>query len=381
MATLKAIHVHRDVVERSLLSAEGTTALIILKDGDGSALRRWDTATGKPAGPPLRPWWGDGLISLSAEFALTGNRANFQLVYENNVYKGLQQYNRVQLWDTATGRLIGKPLPDEHQLIALSDNGKIALTAGVNERMPRLWNTASANAIGPPALFKHSNRIVAVALSGDGKKAMTAETDTALVWDTSTGKPVGPALKMNGIEKVALSSDGMTAITANWDHVWIWKVPDGSLVSRMRHEFDANAMVRFCDFSLCRDGRTVLTVDGKGVGLWDINTGLAIWRQGDITRASMDASGKLALTETGDKSVRLLELPANKHVGRGWPVTAVAVSDNGKMALTGTPFNQSSIALRSVETQLGVDDFIDPSYLSSLSLALRSRETIIWSIS
>lgn len=64
--------------------------------------------------------------------------------------------------------------------MALNAGGKIALT-GSNDRTARLWETASGKPIGP--LLHHQDFVVSVALSADGKIALTGSLDkTARLW-------------------------------------------------------------------------------------------------------------------------------------------------------------------------------------------------------
>ena len=60
--------------------------------------------------------------------------------------------------------------------------------------------------------------VCAVALSADGKTALTGSYDkTARLWETATGKPIGPPLQhQDEVVAVALSADGKTALTGSW---------------------------------------------------------------------------------------------------------------------------------------------------------------------
>jgi eukaryotic-like serine/threonine-protein kinase len=76
--------------------------------------------------------------------------------------------------------------------VAVSADGKTALT-GSWDKTARLWETATGKPIGPP--LEHQGKVVAVALSTDGKTALTgSDDDTARLWETVSGKPIGPPL-------------------------------------------------------------------------------------------------------------------------------------------------------------------------------------------
>ena len=61
--------------------------------------------------------------------------------------------------------------------------------------------------------------VVCVALSRDGTIALTGSKDqTARLWDTASGKPIGPPLRHRGLViGVAFSADGKTALTGSMD--------------------------------------------------------------------------------------------------------------------------------------------------------------------
>jgi WD40 repeat protein len=86
------------------------------------------------------------------------------------------------LWETATGKPIGPPLQHEGWVdaAALSADGKTALT-GCRDKTARLWETTTGKPIGPP--LQHQDKVVAMALSADGKTALTGSADkTARLW-------------------------------------------------------------------------------------------------------------------------------------------------------------------------------------------------------
>ena len=72
------------------------------------------------------------------------------------------------------------------------------------------------------ATFRHGDSVTAVALSPDGTRALTGSWDnTARLWRTDTGAPVGAPLRHDDIvTAVAFSPDGTRALTATqwWAH-------------------------------------------------------------------------------------------------------------------------------------------------------------------
>jgi hypothetical protein len=80
---------------------------------------------------------------------------------------------------------------------------------------------------GPP--LTHHDRVRAVALSGDGRTALTGSSDrTARLWDVASGQAKGPPLTHDDrVRAVALSGDGRTALTGCEDKMArLWFLPE-----------------------------------------------------------------------------------------------------------------------------------------------------------
>ena len=118
-----------------------------------------------------------------------------------------------RLWDTASGKPIGKPLEHNDPITAAAfhpdgktvviGSGKTQYPSGKNEfRMEevirrgeaRVWNVVD----GTPSSFsmKHESEIQALTYSPDGRTILSGSNDvTARLWDAATGRPLSPPLK------------------------------------------------------------------------------------------------------------------------------------------------------------------------------------------
>jgi tetratricopeptide (TPR) repeat protein len=133
-----------------------------------------------------------------------------------------------RLCDAATGRLIGSPLThrDRVEGVAFSPDGKVALT-GSSDQTARLWNARTGEPIGPPLM--HQGGVWSVAFSPDGRWILTgAFGDASRLWDAATFQPIGPPLPDaagEGLPKVAFSRDGRFLLTADGRWMRRWDAP------------------------------------------------------------------------------------------------------------------------------------------------------------
>jgi hypothetical protein len=109
--------------------------------------------------------------------------------------------------------------------VAFRPDGKAILT-GSDDHTAQLWDAATGKRIGPP--LPHEGRVVAVAVRPDGQTILTGgDDDTARLWDAATGQPIGPPLRHQGwVRAVAVRPDGQAVLTGSFDNTArLWRVP------------------------------------------------------------------------------------------------------------------------------------------------------------
>lgn len=278
--------------------------------------RLWDTATGKPIGVPI-PYRQGRELALSPDGTMLAT--------------GWCEDRRIdaQLWDTATGKLIRSiPLPEGDWswgsgpcAVAISGDGKTLLTPN-----GQLVDVATGKDTGK----RVGGSIAAAAMSLDGKLVLIGDRHLkdgqwehmARVWEIATGRPVGPAVPWHGVaaysphgSAVAISPDGKTVATGGKDGIpRLWDVATGKPKGTpFAHGRDLRHYeINAMAFS--PDGKTLLTGHGTGY--------------------SLSNSARLWDTATG----ALIALP----LSHSQKVVAVAFSPDGQTLLTAGSWDKTA---------------------------------------
>jgi eukaryotic-like serine/threonine-protein kinase len=135
--------------------------------------------------------------------------------------------NGAQLYDTVTGKALGKPLRHLNRVVsvAFSPDGRFVATGSTDETA-QLWDPATGEPVGQP--LRHPEGVWAVAFSPNGETLVTGCHDgSARLWDTSTGMSVGPSWRHQKVVwAVACSPDGHTVATGSGDRTArLWQIP------------------------------------------------------------------------------------------------------------------------------------------------------------
>jgi WD40 repeat protein len=220
-------------------------------------------------------------------------------------------------------------------------------TASIVEGAPTPWLRSLQPALHPPgtALIRtlegHSAAVNCVALSPDGRRAVSASEDNTLkVWDLETGRELR-TLKghSDSVAGVAVSPNGQRAVSASWDYtVKLWDLETGRELHSESGHFDFVQSV-----VMSPDGRwTVSASRDKALYVWDLESGRILktleGHSKPINSVALSADGRWAVSASADTTLKIWDLETGCELrtlkGHSDSVNGVAISSDGRRAVS-----------------------------------------------
>jgi hypothetical protein len=142
--------------------------------------------------------------------------------------------------------------------VAITPDGKLAVSAS-DDRTLKVWDLKSGQEIR--TLQGHDDLVNAVAITPDGKLAVSASDDSMLkVWDLNSGREIRTLQGHDGsVNAVAITPDGRQAVSASDDNTLkVWDLKSGRIIAT----FTGDSTMLSCAVS--PDGRTIVTGEVSG---------------------------------------------------------------------------------------------------------------------
>lgn len=236
---------------------------------------------------------------------------------------------------------------------SMSGDGKVVVT--IHRTVAIQWDPRTGKKLR--TLKGHTDTILSMALSPDGKLLLTGSSDkAAILWDLTSGKrrqtfrdnlpaeaagAFGQQPREGSAYAVALSADGKRVVIGSWKTASVWDGTNGKKLHTLegfKHWVTGLA--------ISPDGKHVVSApEGGGLAiLWEAAGG-RILRTFDKVRPRMALSrdGKQVLMAGPEETVVLRETQTGKVVqtfkGHKLWVASVALSGDGKHVLTGSADN------------------------------------------
>jgi cytochrome c len=241
----------------------------------------------------------------------------------------------------AVAQTIAETTLDEHggpvNGVAISADGKQALTAGFDYSVI-LWDLQGEKSLAH--LYGHDAAVNDVAFL-PGERALSASDDgTLAIWDLEAEQRLAQLTGHAGkVAAIAVAPDGRLAASAGWDRtVRVWDLETGSQSLELQARDNVNA-VQFSP-----DGAKILAGNSDGsIQIWRAADGnqLAVLNGHDFGVTALDLSpdGRLAASGSVDETVQLWDLetgePTLTLFGHEGPVLSVALSQDRALVASG----------------------------------------------
>ncbi len=316
---------HTDNVETVAFSRDDRR---ILTGSPDKTVRLWDASTGLEL-QKLR------IAGHLATFSPDGRQivatGGFLMVGGNLVANEASKI--ATLWDTESGRelLQFKGHSEAILSVAFSSDGKRIVT-GSRDNTAKVWDTATGTNL--VTLRGHRLQIEPARFSNDGKRIVTASEDqTAKVWDAETGRELF-TLKGHsaGLISAVFSPDDRLIITGSYDKTL--KVWDPEAIREMITLDGQNP--KLCGLSFSPDGKRIVTGSYDGdAKVWDATTGRVLHRISG-TDVAFSPDGRQIVTAHG--WVKLWDAESGRELrefpGHRARIQGLAFSPDGQRIVT-----------------------------------------------
>lgn len=176
--------------------------------------------------------------------------------------------------DSATGKELWKRVTTNtfvDRFVFTADSKRLALIRHEHVTQVQLWDAATGELIG---IIEHpkNNGIAAIALSRDGQLLASATMDRLFVWDVATGKEKASLeAKMGWSVGLAFTPDGKTVISGSYDtRVHVWDIESKKLRCSLGRPLSSAG----ASLALSPDGKTAaLGTYYSQIHVWDVASG------------------------------------------------------------------------------------------------------------
>jgi WD40 repeat protein len=274
--------------------------------------------------------------------------------------------------------------------IAWSPDGKTIAT-GSDDKSVLIWDAEKGEV---KATLKGFIRGVnGLCWTPDGENLLAAGDKTIQVWDKDGRKLRNIGGSNTDVRSISFSGDGKTLSAGSYDRrILVWEFASGKILRTLEgHEKSVLAV------SVSPDGKLLASGSlDETVRLWDLSTGkcLKIWRGhgGNIFSVAFSPDNRYVLSASKDNSMRLWDVSIDQsvrsYIAHSLPVTTAKFSANGLWILSGSV--DKTVILWEVFTgkkiyqYIGIDGAVNSISIApdgnQFATASTDRKAMIWKL-
>ena len=331
---------------------------------DGSAIKLWETASGRLLRQIEIGLSAMGTSFLSRPFRFSADGRSLIAVADQ----------RVKRWDVETGReLNATPLPaaKDYNSALLSEDGRIFAALSMNNSAVKIWETTTGRELRSIVLDDEENVASqdGIALSPDGN-LLAAFTETVkgsrsgietkhqiTLWETATGRKAqtvkvqAAPIALGELRTVSLvfTDDGKWLALRDKEALKVWETAN----ARELNNYAAGKNIKSPDprfsilesrFAISPDKRLIsITSENGTIKLFDPSSASAgrtlAGHKGIVAALSFSPEGKLIASSSTDGQIKLWDIATGNEVmalsGSAMPINDVAFSQDGKSLILG----------------------------------------------